>query len=185
MIICVTGQMAAGKNFICSQLEKQGFVSLDLDKTAHEAISLCTPQILAAFGEEAKNRGISLLNEDGSLNRRALGQIVFSDKELLSRQEAIVYPKIIQITTQYIEENREKSVILNATVLFKTPELFSKCEKILFVKASFFKRLMRAKKRDKMPLRQILARFKSQKNLFKEYKNAAKELDIPIETIKN
>jgi hypothetical protein len=44
---------------------------------------------------------------------------------------------------------------------------------------------MRAKKRDKMPLRQILARFKSQKNLFKEYKNAAKELDIPIELIKN
>ncbi|MBQ9624262.1 MAG: hypothetical protein IJR39_13140, partial [Treponema sp.] len=44
-IICITGQMAAGKNFICSQLEKEGFVSLDLDKTAHTAISLCTPQI--------------------------------------------------------------------------------------------------------------------------------------------
>lgn len=184
-IICLTGQMAAGKNFICSQMEAQGFVSLDLDKTAHEAINLCTPEIIQAFGAEAEKCGISLLNGDGSLNRRALGQIVFSDKELLSRQENIVYPKIIQITTQYIEENREKSVILNATVLFKTPELLSKCEKILFVKANFLKRLYRAKKRDGMPIRHILARFKSQKNLFNEYKKAADKFNIPIEIIKN
>ena len=185
MIICVTGQMAAGKNYICSLLEKDGFISLDLDKTAHEAIELCTPQILLAFGDEAVLRGISLQNEDGSLNRRALGQIVFSAPELLARQEEIVYPKIIGLTNQYIEENSEKSVILNATVLFKTPELLSKCEKILFVKANFFKRILRAKKRDKMPLKQILARFKNQKNLFKEYQKAAEQLNIPLKIIKN
>ena len=184
-IVCLTGQMAAGKNFICSLLEKEGVVSLDLDKTAHTAISLCTPQILEAFGGEAERRGISLLNEDGSLNRRALGQIVFSSPALLAQQESIVYPKIIELTEQFIEENRGKSVILNATVLFKTPELLSKCEKIFFVKANFFKRLFRAKKRDGLPLRQILARFKSQKNLFAEYKNAAAKFNIPIEIIKN
>ena len=183
--ICITGQMAAGKNYVCSLFEKEGFVSLDLDKTAHEAISLCTPQILSAFGDEAISRGISLLNEDGSLNRRALGQIVFSSPELLSKQEGIVYPKIIELTNKYIVENSGKSVILNATVLFKTPELLSKCEKIFFVKANLLKRLLRAKKRDKMPLRQILARFKSQKNLFSEYKKAASKLNIPIEIIRN
>ena len=184
-IICITGQMAAGKNFVCSQFEKEGFVSLDLDKTAHTAISLCTPQIISAFGGEAEKRGISLLNEDGSLNRRALGQIVFSSPALLAQQESIVYPKIIELTNQFIEENRGKSVILNATVLFKTPELLSKCEKIFFVKANFFKRLFRAKKRDKMPLRQILARFNSQKNLFAEYKNAAAKFNIPVEIVRN
>ena len=185
MIICVTGMMAAGKNYICSQLEKQGFISLDLDKTAHRAISLCTPQILQVFGNEAASRGISLTNKDGSLDRRALAQIVFSDKELLAKQEALVYPKIIELTNQYIEENRDKSVILNATVLFKTPELLSKCEKILFVTAPFFKRLIRAKKRDGMPFRQILARFKNQRNLLDEYKKAAEEGGIPIEIIRN
>ena len=184
-IICITGQMAAGKNYICSQLEKQGFVSLDLDKTAHTAIFLCTPQILSAFGGEAETRGISLLNEDGSLNRRALGQIVFSSPALLAQQESIVYPKIIELTNQFIEENSGKSVILNATVLFKTPELLSKCEKIFFVKANFFKRLFRAKKRDKMPLKQILARFKNQRNLLKEYMCAAEKLNIPVEIVRN
>ena len=184
-VICITGQMAAGKNYVCSLFEKEGFVSLDLDKTAHEAISLCTPQILSAFGDEANARGISLLNEDVSLNRRALGRIVFSSPELLAKQEGIVYPKIIELTNQYIVENSGKSVILNATVLFKTPELLAKCEKILFVKANPLKRLLRAKKRDNLPLRQILARFKSQKNLFSEYKKAASKLNIPIEIIRN
>ena len=184
-VICVTGQMAAGKNYICSLLEKEGFVSIDLDKTAHTAISLCTEQILSAFSGEAEKRGISLVNGDGSLNRRALGEIVFSDKKLLARQEAIIYPKIIELTNQFIKENREKSVILNATVLFKTPELLSQCEKILFVTAGFFTRVCRAKKRDGLPLRQILARFKNQKNLLAEYKSAAASLGIPLEIVKN
>ena len=177
--------MAAGKNYVCSILEKDGFLSLDLDKVAHDAILVCTPQILESFGSEAKQRGISLLNEDGSLNRRALGSIVFSSPELLSKQESIVYPKIIELTNQYIEKNSNKNIILNATVLFKTPELILKCNRIIFVKANFFKRLIRAKKRDGIPLRQILARFKSQRNLFAEYKKFADQHNIPVEIIKN
>ena len=177
--------MAAGKNYVCSQLEKKGFISLDLDKTAHEAISLCTPQILKTFEKEAEKRGLSLLRPDGSLDRRALGSIVFSSPELLSKQEAIVYPKIIELTNHFISENKGKDVILNATVLFKTPQLLEQCQKIFFVKAHKLKRLFRAKKRDRMPLRQILARFKSQKNLFGTYKIFADSHRIPIEIIKN
>ena len=177
--------MAAGKNFISSRFESEGFVSIDLDKIAHTAISICSQQILSAFSSEAEKRGISLCNDDGSLNRRSLGQIVFSDEKLLARQEAIVYPKIIELVNSFIEEKQGKSVILNATVLFKTPELMKKCKKILFVQAGLLKRLVRAKKRDKMPLNQILARFKSQKNLLSEYKKAAKDYGIPIEIIKN
>jgi dephospho-CoA kinase len=184
-IICITGQMAAGKNYVCSQFEKQGFVSLDLDKTAHEAIIICKPQIIEAFSGEAENRGILLLNADGTLNRRALGQIVFSSPKLLASQESIVYPKIIELTNKFIDENAGKTVILNATVLFKTEELLQKCEKIYFVKANLLKRLLRAKKRDKMPFTQILARFKSQKTLFKEYERAAKKFNIPLEIIRN
>ena len=185
MIICVSGQMAAGKNYVCSLFEKQGFVALDMDKTAHEAIEFCKDEIISAFGEEAKKNGLLLLNPDGSLNRRVIGKIVFSDKNLLSLQESIVYPKVIELTNVFLEKNQEKSVILNATVLFKIPEILKKCEKIVFVRANFFKRLFRAKKRDKMPLRQIFARFKNQKNLLSEYKKKAAKFNIPIEFFNN
>ena len=100
--------MASGKNYICSKMEERGFLSLDLDKVAHEAISISTPEILKVFKGEADSRGISLLKADGTLDRRALGQIVFSSDELLARQEGIIYPKIIQSTKQYIEENSTK-----------------------------------------------------------------------------
>ena len=46
--------MAAGKNFVCSQLEEKGWISLDADKLAHKAINKNEEQILTAFSKEAK-----------------------------------------------------------------------------------------------------------------------------------
>ena len=71
-LICVTGQMAAGKNYICSQLEKEGWLSTDLDQTAHKAIELCREEILTVFKGEAEKLGIEIENPDSSINRRNL-----------------------------------------------------------------------------------------------------------------
>ncbi len=181
-LICVSGQMAAGKNFVCKKLMEQNpsLVSIDLDETVHEAISLSTQKILEAFDDEAKKAGINLKNNDRTLNRKALGKLIFPRPELLKKQESIVYPKTIELTKKFIEENHAagKSVIINATVLYKIPELMNLCEKIIFVTAPFFTRLKRARKRDNLPFAQILARFKSQKNLLDEYKKTGIEIVI-------
>lgn len=181
-MLCVCGQMAAGKNYICSKMvaENPKLVSIDLDKTVHTAINLVQDEIISAFSEEAEKEGIELKNQDGSLNRRNLGKLIFPKPELLKKQENIVYPKVIELTKNFIEENHAlgKDVILNATVLYKIPELMQMCDKIIFVKAPLLKRLFRAKRRDKMPFRQILARFKTQKNLFSEYKKTGIKIDI-------
>lgn len=180
--LCVSGQMASGKNYVCKKLIEQNpnLVSIDLDETVHEAISLSTPKILETFDDEAKRAGINLKNDDGTLNRKALGRLIFPRPELLAKQESIVYPKTIELTKKFIEENHAagKSVIINATVLYKIPELMNLCEKIVFVTAPFFTRLRRARKRDNLPVRQILARFKSQKNLLDEYKKTGIEIVI-------
>ena len=158
-------------------------VSIDLDSTVHAAIKCLEPQILEAFSADAKKAGLVLQNEDGSINRRALGAIVFSDPELLRKQENIVYPFVRDKVNAFIEENAEKDVIINATVLYKTPDLLQRCEKIFFVKANLFKRFFRARRRDKMPVSRILDRFRSQKDLLKKYRDAA--TGIPVEIIKN
>ena len=183
MIVAVTGPMASGKNYICSQFEKKGWVSIDCDKVVHAAIVECRDQILETFSSDASRMNISLLNEDGSINRRALGAIVFSDPELLKKQENIVYPFVGDKVNKFIEENAGKDIIINATVLYKTPELLQRCEKIFFVKANPFKRFFRARRRDKMPVSKILDRFRSQKDLLKKYREAAS--GIPVEIIKN
>ena len=174
--------MAAGKNYTAQKLCQSGhFVSIDLDETVHAAIQNATPQILAAFSEPAELAGIKLQNADGSLDRRALGKLVFSSPELLARQESLVYPETVRLTKQFIEQNKGTNILINATVLYKTPQLLELCTKIFYVKAPFLTRLVRAKKRDRLPLRQILKRFCAQKKLLAEYKKTG----LPIIFIKN
>ena len=173
--------MAAGKNYVSALFEARGFFCIDADRLVHEVVRSAEGTILSAFRDDAQKEGITLTNEDGSLNRRALGALIFPHPELLARQEAIVYPLVIQKTRELIAQNPGKHIILNATVLYKTPELLALCSKILFVTAPCLTRLKRALKRDKMPLSHILARFRAQRPLLAEYKKTG----IPLLVIKN
>lgn len=185
MILCVTGPMAAGKNAVCRILEERGFIALDADKQVHGAIEKAAPEIIKTFSNEAKAQNITLTDENGRINRRELGRLLFTSKELLSKQESIVYPVIIEETKRFIQKQKEQKsgadIILNATVLYKTPELLNLCKYIIYVDAPKITRIVRALKRDRMPLRQILGRFASQKNLFSEYKKTG----VPIIKITN
>lgn len=171
MILCVTGPMAAGKNVAASILEKKGFVAVDADVLGHRAVKECTEQILCEFSDEAQKRGVSLLSSDGTLNRRVLGSIVFESRELLARQEQIVYPVIRRLLAEFIRENAGKDIAVNATVLYKLPDMQNIIERILYIDAPLPLRFIRAMKRDKTGIIQIYRRFSSQKNLFTKYKN--------------
>lgn len=175
-ILCVSGQMAAGKNYVCSQLEKSGWISTDLDLTAHQAIEECRKEILEAFKGEAENSGLLIQNPDGSVNRRNLGKLLFKNPGLLARQESIIYPKITEMTLDFIKKNPDKKIIINATLLFKTPELLALCHAVIFVKAPLLTRLLRARHRDHLPIPQILRRFHTQKNLLKNYQRSGKKI---------
>ena len=132
-IICVTGKMASGKNTVCSILEQYGFISLDADKVVHSVIQKATPKILDTFNELATSKGIILTNKDGSLNRKALAELLFEDKNLLKQQEEIIYPFVTEETQNFININSNKNIILNATVLYKIPQLMEQCDYIFLL----------------------------------------------------
>ena len=178
-LICICGKMASGKNYVCSLLEKLGWSCVDADLLVHEAINQSTEKIIAEFSDEATRNNITITNTDGTINRKALGQLLFKNPDLLKKQENIVYPVIIKMIEDFISTH-EKTAI-NATVLYKTPELLSKCELILYVQAPFIKRFFRVKKRDNLPSAQIFRRFSAQKNMLSAYKKAG----IKIITINN
>ena len=185
MILCVTGPMAAGKNAVCRILEERGFIALDADRQVHGAIEKAAPEIIKTFSKEANAQNITLTDKNERINRRELGRLLFTSKDLLAKQERIVYPVIIEETKRFIqkqqEQKKEADIILNATVLYKTPELLRLCKYIIYVDAPKITRIVRALKRDRMTLRQILSRFASQKNLFSEYKKTG----VPIIKITN
>ena len=178
-VIAVTGPMAAGKNYICEKLKEEGWAAIDADLLVHEAIELAKDQILETFTPYAKEKNLQIQREDGSIDRKALGQLLFSDTRLLKTQESIVYPIITEKIEDFIRTH-EKTII-NATVLYKTPALLARCEKILFVTAPFLTRLRRARSRDHLPFKQLLRRFHSQRLLLAQYKKTG----IPIEIIRN
>lgn len=173
MVICVTGPMAAGKNYVSSLIEQMSvdgkmFVSIDADIAGHDAVDGSALKIMETFGDLAGKKGIPLADENGKIIRRNLGALIFGNPELVSKQESIVYPKITSTIEKFIEENSGKNVIVNATVMFKIP-LVKKMDAIIYVDCPWFIRLWRARKRDGMKLSQILARFRSQKNLYASY----------------
>ncbi len=178
-VIAVVGPMAAGKNYICSKLKEEGWASIDADLLVHDAIELVKDKILQTFIPYAESQNIRLTLDDGSIDRKALGSLLFSFPELLAIQESIVYPIITKQIENFID-GHDKTII-NATVLYKTPDLLVRCEKIIFVTAPFFTRLRRARRRDHLPLRQLLRRFHAQRNLLREYQKSG----IPLEIIQN
>ena len=177
--------MAAGKNAVCRILEERGFIALDADRQVHGAIEKAAPEIIKTFSKEANAQNITLTDKNERINRRELGRLLFTSKDLLAKQERIVYPVIIEETKRFIqkqqEQKKEADIILNATVLYKTPELLRLCKYIIYVDAPKIMRIVRALKRDRMPLRQILSRFATQKGLFSEYKKTG----VPIIKITN
>lgn len=180
-IICITGPMAAGKNYVCSLFENKGWLSIDADQLIHSAIKQAEPQIIQTFLPYAQQKQITLTNADGSLNRRELGKLIFPSKELLHKQEQIVYPIFIQQTKELIAANPNQNIILNATVLYKTPELLQLCSLIVFVTCPKLVRFIRAKKRDHLKSKQIISRFKAQSKLLQFYKQTG----IPIKVLSN
>ena len=265
MIVCVAGPIAAGKNFVCSILEERGFFCLDADQEIHKIIGDKQSEIFSRFSQSAASRGIDLRAADGSLDRRALGKLLFKDSALLAEQEKILYPEFVARAQKLIDAEKEASqtvgkpktagencaqaqdaaqkpkgftdqnaaadfgrpesfgitnnsinaqeggateiadkpkiargsvqpiavgqpavgLVINAALLYKTPSLLRQCQKIIYVDAPLLVRAWRIRRRDRLPLLQIIRRIKSQKGLFKEYKRFAADYGIEMVVVRN
>ena len=163
--------MAAGKNLASDILAKNGWACIDADKLAHQALSLLQNEVIRLHKKAAENLGLTLQNEDGSLNRKNIAKIVFTDSEALKKHEALIHPMIEKLLYDFIMEHKTEAVVLNATVLYKV-SIIMECDAIFFIDAPLIIRLFRAKKRDNTSIVEILARFRSQSNIFAKYKNS-------------
>lgn len=155
IVVGLTGKACSGKNQIAKVFEKKGFLVIDVDKLGHIALEDKKDKIVEAFGKE--------IIVNGKIDRRILGNIVFSSKEKLKLLESIVHPYIKLLCINLIEES-EKNVIINAAIL-QRGGLLELCSNVIFVKASFFKRYKRSKIRDKRNLLWFIKRELAQKDI--------------------
>jgi len=90
LVIGLTGPIGCGKSTVAGWLEELGGVVVDADRIAREVTAPGEPAldaVIEAFGED-------FMAADGSLDRAALGRVVFSDPAALATLEAIVHPAV-------------------------------------------------------------------------------------------
>jgi len=95
----LTGSIAVGKSFVCDVFRELGCHVLDADKTAREVVEPGTDGLLQVVTEFGKD----ILTDDGELDRKKLGSIVFGDEEKRQLLNSIVHPLVIEGQDRWIE----------------------------------------------------------------------------------
>lgn len=156
----LTGQSGAGKTTVSRVFKDKGFGIIDADIISREIMEKgmpCLAEVSEAFGED-------ILREDGTLDRKKLGGIVFSDKEKLRQLDGICYPYIIYRVIERIEELSQQGYSL---ILLDAPTLFESnaddlCDLIISVTADEEIRQQRIVSRDGISPEAAKKRFDSQ-----------------------
>jgi dephospho-CoA kinase len=146
MVLGLCGDYCAGKSMISGMLEELGFEAINADVLGHRARKSVEPEIRALFG---------------TADRVRLGSLVFSDPEKLTKLEALVHPKLLELAEFELSRRSGRDIVLEAAILFKLG-LEKYCDYILWVKAPFFVRFFRGLLRDRLPPGRILAKMLTQ-----------------------
>jgi len=135
IIVGLTGSVGTGKSTVANLFEELGAYVIDWDELAREV----TRPHLKAWKEIVEYFGKGILNEDLTINRQKLADIVFSDKEKVAKLNQIVHPEVFKEDERITDEI--KSLDPDALVIKDIPLLFELTrpvyvDKIVVVSAS-------------------------------------------------
>jgi phosphopantetheine adenylyltransferase/dephospho-CoA kinase len=175
-VIGLTGGIGSGKTTVAKLLEEQGAVVLNADLVGHEVYQPGMPawgDLVDAFGEE-------IVAEDGTIDRKKLGAIVFAAPENLKRLNAIVHPRMKDLMLEKLAKlgaAGTEVVVLEAAILFEagwqdlTDEVWA-----LVLPAELA--AQRTAERSGIPMEQVLERIKAQMSS----EERAARADVTIDT---
>jgi dephospho-CoA kinase len=161
-VIGLTGLYCAGKNHAALILQRHGLPVLDVDKLGHLVIEKEKERIIARFGAEITDGGA------GGIDRKKLGAKVFGKPLELAALEDIVHPAVNRETADWIGAQKENACVINAALLHRS-SASTVMDAVIIVEAPYITRLLRAKKRDRLPWLALIKRFGSQNNFNTQY----------------
>ena len=156
LVLGITGGSGSGKSQVCKLLASMGAYIIDADEIGHQITSRedVLREIEVAFG-----RGV--IREDGTLDRKALGEKVFTSKEALETLNIITHKKIYDEIERMLAESNSEIVAIDAAIL-KTTRIRSLCDFIVAVVAPQNQRVRRIIQRDHLTEESALNRINSQ-----------------------
>lgn len=143
IVIGLVGGIGSGKSAVARIFESLGAAVIDSDRVAHEVLT--QPDVVALIRDWWGER---VLNTDGSLNRRAIGEVVFGDPAELTRLEGLLWPRIDRLRVTRMAAIEADSSIL--AVVWDAPKLIEAglhrlCDAVVFVESDARIRLDRLK----------------------------------------
>ena len=142
MVIGITGGIGSGKSVVTSLLrDKFDAAVIDTDTIGHEIMETGK----SAYKKVVEVFGNKVIAEDGSIDRKKLGSLVFDNRELLSKLNNIIHPAVEAEVDKRIAEftkKKYKYIALETALLIKVG-YNRKCDKVWFVYADKDIRLKR------------------------------------------
>ena len=160
-VIGLTGNIGCGKTLAAALLKKYGAYIIDADQVARKVVEPGRPasdEIRSVFGDE-------YFWDDGNINRKMLGEKVFSFPGMRKELNKITHPRIKkEIEKEMLsiyEKDRDAIIILEAAILIEM-ELMSMVDTVWLVKASVNNIIRRLEDRDAFSCEETKKRLSSQ-----------------------
>lgn len=179
ILIGLTGGISTGKSTVSKFIMEEGYALIDADKIAREIVEINKPayiKIVEEFGE-------GILLKDKSIDRKALGKIIFSNKEKREKLNSITHPYIFEAIKDRISElclNRT-IVFLDIPLLFEQFDLWEhhgiKFDEIWLVYLDNETQIERLMNRDEISKEEALRKIESQMDLNYKKTKSSKTID--------
>ncbi len=172
MALGLTGGIASGKTTAANFLKSIGAKIIDADKIAHKIMEPDGP----AYSDIVQFFGNNILDDDGSINRKKLGEIVFNNSELRQKLEKITHPIILNKIKTRLKENADNNTVLVAPLLFEVG-IDNLVDQVWVIYCNRETQINRLKDRDGVTREAAIARINAQMSLEKKIEKA----DLAIE----
>lgn len=140
-VIGMAGGIGSGKSLVAKQFQKLGCAIIDADALSHQVLDQTEVR-----GTLVSWWGDKILNDQGHVDRKAVGRCVFGSSEELHKLEQLVHPRVNalrqSLRRQYDTQARFKAIVEDCPLLFEVG-LDKQCDVVVFVAADQAVRLAR------------------------------------------
>jgi len=160
-VLGLTGNIASGKSVVASMFEEHGAKVIDVDDIARKIVEPNNPvwkEIVDIFGR-------AILNSDETINRKALGDIIFNDAIKRKKLNEITHPKIIGNARETVEKYRNDNVevvIIEAALIVEKGGINNLLDKLIVVTSDKESQIARLLERNGLSKEEALSRINSQ-----------------------
>ncbi|MGO4888675.1 dephospho-CoA kinase [Anaerobacillus sp. MEB173] len=159
-IIGLTGGIASGKSTVSNMIIDLEIPLVDADQVARDVVMPGEP----AYNEIVSHFGDHILEEDGTINRKKLGEVIFNNKEQREVLNKIVHPAVrseMRAQTEAYQQEGHKTIVLDIPLLFES-KLTYLVEKTILVYVDEEVQLKRLMERDQSSEQEAQSRISSQ-----------------------